>query len=202
MMNEKMNFRVAPDYEGEFARRNQALCKFLVQEPVSAEDFAVTQRMSKESRFAQCLAYLSIFQNPSASSLKSWTSYVEKVVKSAGAACEREFENQYELRLFAYAVAIRTFPDGAASVNQLAPFNLNELQGIASLKIDSDERIWAMYIFGNTVLDYLSTDANRDFHTFLRLMISLATAKEKYSEVDAKLPHFSDMGVFVNADQE
>ena len=202
MMNEKMNFRVAPDYEGEFARRNQALCKFLVQEPVSAEDFAVTQRISKENRFAQCLGYLSIFQNPNASSMKTWVSYVEKVVRAAGAACDREFENQYEVRLFAYAVAIRTFPDGAASVRKLAPFNLNELQGIASLKIDSDERIWAMYIFGNAILDYLSTDANRDFHTFLRLMISLATAKEKYSEVDAKLPHFSDMGVFVNADQE
>lgn len=201
-MKPAKKYDLSPDVEDEFIRRNQALCKFLVQEPVSADDFAVIQRMPKESRFAQCLAYLSIFQSPSSSSLKSWVSYVDKVVKSAGAACERKFENQYELRLFAYAVAIRTFPDGAASVNQLAPFNLNELQGIASLKIDSDERIWAMYIFGNAVLDYLSTDANRDFHTFLRLMISLATAKEKYSEVDAKLPHFSDMGVFVNADQE
>lgn len=197
-------FRLAPDAEDGFARRNQALCNFLMQKPVSPDDFVVVQRMRPGNRFARCLGYLSIFQCPDAKSFKSWVSYSEKVVKAAGDACERSFENDYELRLFAYALAVRTFPDGYDCFNQLGPFNVGELQGIASLKIDSDERVWAMYVFGNAVLDYLSTDASRDFHTFLRLMISLATAKEKYSEVDAKLPHFNDMniGVFVNADQD
>lgn len=195
-------FRVSKEFKNEFALRNRAICKLLTQSPIDADDFAIIQRMHSGNRFAQCLGYLSIFENLNVTSMKSWMKYIEKVVDAAGTACKREFENKYELRLFSYAVAIRTFPDGMTQIRQLAPFDLEELQGIASLKIDSDERVWAMYIFGNAVLDYLSTDANREFHTFLRLMISLATAKEKYSEVNERLPHFENMGVFVYADQE
>lgn len=195
-MNESFSFHVAPDYVGEFAKRNEAICKMLAQEPISSDDFTVIQRMNGENRFARCLGYLSVFQNVNATNLKLWTSYIEKAVKAAGVACGRTFESKCELRLFSYAVAIRTFPDGEGSIAQLAPFDSDELQGIASLKIDSDERVWAMYIFGNSILDCLSRDPNRDFHVFLRLMVSLAYAKEKYAEVDAKMPHFSNMGVF------
>lgn len=197
-MNESFSFHVAPDYIGEFAKRNEAICKMLTQEPIFSGDFTVIQRMNGENRFARCLGYLSVFQNVNATNLKSWTSYIEKAVKAAGVACGRTFESKYELRLFAYAVAIRTFPNGPKSMNQLAPFDLTELQGIASLKIDSDERAWAMYIFGNAVLEYLSRDPDRDFHVFMRLMVSLAYAKEKYAEVDAKMPHFSNIGVFLD----
>ena len=195
-MNESFSFHVAPDYAGEFAKRNEVICKMLTQEPISSGDFTVIQRMNGENRFARCLGYLSVFQNVNATNLKSWTSYIEKAVKAAGVACGRTFESKCELRLFSYAVAIRTFPDGEGSIAQLAPFDSDELQGIASLKIDSDERVWAMYIFGNSILDCLSRDPNRDFHVFLRLMVSLAYAKEKYAEVDAKMPHFSNIGVF------
>lgn len=200
-MNESFSFHVAPDYIGEFAKRNEAICKMLTQEPISSGDFTVIQRMNGENRFARCLGYLSVFQNVNVTNLKSWASYIEKAVKAAGVACGRTFDSKYEIRLFSYAVAIRTFPDGEGSIAQLAPFDSDELQGIASLKIDSDERVWAMYIFGNSILDCLSRDPNRDFHVFLRLMVSLAYAKEKYAEVDAKMPHFSNMGVFLNAEE-
>lgn len=197
-MDSNTSFHVAPDYVGEFTKRNEVICKMLTQEPISSGDFTVLQRMSGGNRFAKCLGYLSVFQNVNATNLKSWTSYIEKAVKAAGTACGREFESKYELRLFAYAVAIRTFPNAEESMARLAPFDLTELQGIASLKIDSDERVWAMYIFGNAVLEHLSQDPDHDFHVFLRLMVSLAYAKEKYAEVDAQMPHFSNIGVFLN----
>ena len=195
LMMEPITFQVRAAETDSFYERNRALCKLMLQESIVPEDFTICQRMRKGNLFSRCFAYMSMFQNPNATDFKAWNRYINHVVRSMAVACGKEFESDAEQKLFGYALAINTFPDGALHIQDLAPFDNAELQQIAALSMDSDERILAMYTFGNAILGFLSKDQSRELHTFLRLLVAFTKANEQYAAVDAKMPHFDDMRI-------
>lgn len=195
LMMEPITFQVRATETDSFYERNRALCKLMLQESIVPEDFTICQRMRQGNRFSRCFAYLSVFQNPSTKDFIAWSKYIENVVCAMALACEKKFESDAEKKLFSYALAVNTFPDGALHIKDLAPFDNEELQKIASLSLDSDERILAMYVFGNAILGFLSKDQSRELHTFLQLLAAFSKASEQYAAVDAKMPHFDDMRI-------
>lgn len=195
LMMEPITFQVRAAETDSFYERNRALCKLMLQESIVPEDFTICQRMRQGNRFSRCFAYLSVFQNPNTKDFISWSKYIEKVICAMALACEKKFESDAEKKLFSYALAVNTFPDGALHIKDLAPFDNEELQKIASLSLDSDERILAMYVFGNAILGFLSKDQSRELHTFLQLLAAFSKASEQYAAVDAKMPHFDDMRI-------
>lgn len=195
LMMEPITFQVRAAETDSFYERNRALCKLMLQESIIPEDFTICQRMRQGNRFSRCFAYLSVFQNPNTKDFIAWSKYIEKVVCAMALACEKKFESDAEKKLFSYALAVNTFPDGALHIKDLAPFDNEELQKIASLSLDSDERILAMYVFGNAILGFLSKDQSRELHTFLQLLVAFSKASEQYAAVDAKMPHFDDMRI-------
>ena len=192
---EPITFQVRATETDSFYERNRALCKLMLQESIVPEDFTICQRMRQGNRFSRCFAYLSVFQNPNTKDFNSWSKYIENVVCAMALACEKKLESDAEKKLFSYALAVNTFPDGALHIKDLAPFDNEELQKIASLSLDSDERILAMYVFGNAILGFLSKDQSRELHTFLQLLAAFSKASEQYAAVDAKMPHFDDMRI-------
>lgn len=195
LMMEPITFQVRAAETDSFYERNRALCKLMLQESIVPEDFTICQRMRQGNRFSRCFAYLSVFQNPNTKDFIAWSKYIEKVICAMALACEKKFESDAEKKLFSYALAVNTFPDGALHIKDLAPFDNEELQKIASLSLDSDERILAMYVFGNAILGFLSKDQSRELHTFLQLLAAFSKASEQYAAVDAKMPHFDDMRI-------
>ena len=195
LMMEPITFQVRAAETDSFYERNRALCKLMLQESIVPEDFTICQRMRQGNRFSRCFAYLSVFQNPNTKDFIAWSKYIEKVICAMALACEKKFESDAEKKLFSYALAVNTFPDGALHIKDLAPFDNEELQKIASLSLDSDERILAMYVFGNAILGFLSKDQSRELHTFLQLLVAFSKASEQYAAVDAKMPHFDDMRI-------
>ena len=195
LMMEPITFQVRATETDSFYERNRALCKLMLQESIVPEDFTICQRMRQGNRFSRCFAYLSVFQNPNTKDFNSWSKYIENVVCAMALACEKKLESDAEKKLFSYALAVNTFPDGALHIKDLAPFDNEELQKIASLSLDSDERILAMYVFGNAILGFLSKDQSRELHTFLQLLAAFSKASEQYAAVDAKMPHFDDMRI-------
>ena len=195
LMMEPITFQVRAAETDSFYERNRALCKLMLQESIVPEDFTICQRMRQGNRFSRCFAYLSVFQNPSTKDFIAWSKYIENVICAMALACEKKFESDSEKKLFSYALAVNTFPDGALHIKDLAPFDNEELQKIASLSLDSDERILAMYVFGNAILGFLSKDQSRELHTFLQLLAAFSKASEQYAAVDAKMPHFDDMRI-------
>lgn len=195
LMMEPITFQVRAAETDSFYERNRALCKLMLQESIVPEDFTICQRMRQGNRFSRCFAYLSVFQNPNTKDFIAWSKYIENVVCAMALACEKKFESDAEKKLFSYALAVNTFPDGVLHIKDLAPFDNEELQKIASLSLDSDERILAMYVFGNAILGFLSKDQSRELHTFLQLLAAFSKASEQYAAVDAKMPHFDDMRI-------
>ena len=195
LMMKPITFQVKAAETDSFYERNRALCKLMLQESIVPEDFTICQRMRQGNRFSRCFAYLSVFQNPNTKDFNAWSKYIENVVCAMALACEKKFESDAEKKLFSYALAVNTFPDGALHIKDLAPFDNEELQKIASLSLDSDERILAMYVFGNAILGFLSKDQSRELHTFLQLLAAFSKASEQYAAVDAKMPHFDDMRI-------
>ena len=195
LMMEPITFQVRAAETDSFYERNRALCKLMLQESIVPEDFTICKRMRQGNRFSRCFAYLSVFQNPNTKDFIAWSKYIENVVCAMALACEKKFESDAEKKLFSYALAVNTFPDGALHIKDLAPFDNEELQKIASLSLDSDERILAMYVFGNAILGFLSKDQSRELHTFLQLLAAFSKASEQYAAVDAKMPHFDDMRI-------
>jgi hypothetical protein len=195
LMMEPITFQVRAAETDSFYERNRALCKLMLQESIVPEDFTICQRMRQGNRFSRCFAYLSVFQNPNTKDFIAWSKYIENVICAMALACEKKFESDAEKKLFSYALAVNTFPDGALHIKDLAPFDNEELQKIASLSLDSDERILAMYVFGNAILGFLSKDQSRELHTFLQLLAAFSKANEQYAAVDGKMPHFDDMRI-------
>ena len=177
---------LGPEDNTAFYDDHRALFKFIVQAPISEEDFHHLMKYPGETPLFSYLCFLSMLQNPEIDDFGAWAAYVHDSVAKMCRALGADL-NGAEYEAISWALIIRTFYEPEKYLQGMEYLDDEVIQSICKVPLESKEMIWAVYTVANTMIEIVNAKSDCNIHTLLALMFVKEPAKEKYQTVSQEI---------------
>lgn len=177
---------LGPEDNTAFYDDHRALFKFIVQAPISEEDFHHLMKYPGETPLFSYLCFLSMLQNPEIDDFGAWAVYVHDSVAKMCRALGADL-NGAEYEAISWALIIRTFYEPEKYLQGMEYLDDEVIQSICKVPLESKEMIWAVYTVANTMIEIVNAKSDCNIHTLLALMFVMEPAKEKYQTVSQEI---------------
>lgn len=177
---------LGPEDNTVFYDDHRALFKFIVQAPISEEDFHYLMKFPGENPLFSYLCFLSMFQNPEIDDFGAWAAYVHDSVAKMCRALGTDL-NGAEYEAISWALIIRTFYEPEKYLQGMEYLDDEVIQSICKVPLESKELIWAVYTVANTMIEIVNAKSDCNIHTLLALMFVMEPAKEKYQTISQEI---------------
>ena len=165
---------------------HRALFKFIVQAPISEEDFHHLMKYPGETPLFSYLCFLSMLQNPEIDDFGAWAAYVHDAVAKMCRALGADLSGA-EYEAISWALIIRTFYEPEKYLQGMEYLDDEVIQSICKVPLESKEMIWAVYTVANTMIEIVNAKSDCNIHTLLALMFVMEPAKEKYQTISQEI---------------
>ena len=177
---------LGPEDNTAFYDDHRALFKFIVQAPISEEDFHHLMKYPGETPLFSYLCFLSMLQNPEIDDFGAWAAYVHDAVAKMCRTLGADL-NGAEYEAISWALIIRTFYEPEKYLQGMEYLDDEVIQSICKVPLESKELIWAVYTVANTMIEIVNAKSDCNIHTLLALMFVMEPAKEKYQTVSQEI---------------
>lgn len=177
---------LGPEDNTAFYDDHRALFKFIVQAPISEEDFHHLMKYPGETPLFSYLCFLSMLQNPEIDDFGAWAAYVHDAVAKMRRALGADLSGA-EYEAISWALIIRTFYEPEKYLQGMEYLGDEVIQSICKVPLESKEMIWAVYTVANTMIEIVNAKSDCNIHTLLALMFVMEPAKEKYQTISQEI---------------
>lgn len=177
---------LGPEDNTAFYDDHRALFKFIVQAPISEEDFHHLMKYPGETPLFSYLCFLSMLQNPEIDDFWAWAAYVHDAVAKMCRALGADLSGA-EYEAISWALIIRTFYEPEKYLQGMEYLDDEVIQSICKVPLESKEMIWAVYTVANTMIEIVNAKSDCNIHTLLALMFVMEPAKEKYQTISQEI---------------
>lgn len=177
---------LGPEDNTAFYDDHRALFKFIVQAPISEEDFHHLMKYPGETPLFSYLYFLSMLQNPEIDDFGAWAAYVHDAVAKMCRALGADLSGA-EYEAISWALIIRTFYEPEKYLQGMEYLDDEVIQSICKVPLESKEMIWAVYTVANTMIEIVNAKSDCNIHTLLALMVVMEPAKEKYQTISQEI---------------
>lgn len=177
---------LGPEDNTAFYDDHRALFKFIVQAPISEEDFHHLMKYPGETPLFSYLCFLSMLQNPEIDDFGAWAAYVHDAVAKMCRALGADLSGT-EYEAISWALIIRTFYEPEKYLQGMEYLDDEVIQSICKVPLESKEMIWAVYTVANTMIEIVNAKSDCNIHTLLALMFVMEPAKEKYQTISQEI---------------
>ena len=177
---------LGPEDNTAFCDDHRALFKFIVQAPISEEDFHHLMKYPGETPLFSYLCFLSMLQNPEIDDFGAWAAYVHDAVAKMCRALGADLSGA-EYEAISWALIIRTFYEPEKYLQGMEYLDDEVIQSICKVPLESKEMIWAVYTVANTMIEIVNAKSDCNIHTLLALMFVMEPAKEKYQTISQEI---------------
>ena len=143
---------LGPEDNTAFYDDHRALFKFIVQAPISEEDFHHLMKYPGETPLFSYLCFLSMLQNPEIDDFGAWAAYVHDAVAKMCRALGADLSGA-EYEAISWALIIRTFYEPEKYLKGMEYLDDEVIQSICKVPLESKEMIWAVYTVANTMIE-------------------------------------------------
>lgn len=171
---------------------HKCLCAYLTMQKFTKEEFLereIDYIGAGDEQFFRGLCYMSIYTNLGIDDFGKWAEISEAAVTVLGEVCGHPFSSDAEKALYAYGLAVQTFPfDQKHSQFQIDEALCEEL---LKLELEKPEALWAMYLTLTAFLDKMEfcQKEKRRISLFIRALKKMLSVKEAYQAL--KTIHYS-----------